>query len=152
MSSQIAGKAILASNYGQSVNRAAAVLPATGNQTLFNVTGGRVLVTGIVGEVTTVMSATVTNIKLTTVSTVGSVATDLCANTAVTSLAVGNLFSPGTLSAATAGVVGSAVIQPNELYVQPGIIRVTTDATNTGAMRWQVLYIPIDPGAAVTAA
>lgn len=152
MSSQIPGKAILSANYGQSVNRAAAVLPATGNQTLFNVTGGRVLVLGIVGEVTTVMSATATQIKLTTVSTVGSIATDLCAVTAVTSLAVGNLFSFASAAAATAGVVGSAVTQPNEFYVQPGIIRVTTDATNTGAMRWQLLYIPIDPGAAVTAA
>jgi hypothetical protein len=150
MSSQIPGKAILLANYGQSVNRAAATLPATGSQTLYNITGGRILLLGLVGEVTTVTGATATNAKLTAVSTVGSIATDLCANTAVTSLAAGNLFAPSAIG--SAAQVGSVVSQGNEGYVQPGIIRLTTDATNTGAMRWQLLYIPVDPGAVVTAA
>jgi hypothetical protein len=151
MSSQIPGKALLLSNYGMSVNRAAAVLPATGNQTIFNVTGGRILLLGLLGEVTTVMSATVTNLKLTSVS--GALTSDLCANTAVTSLAVGNLFAPSSApAAATVAQVGSAVGQNNELYLAAGLIRATTDATNTGAMRWQALYMPIDPGAALVAA
>jgi hypothetical protein len=150
MSSQIPGKALLLANYGMSANRAAAVLPATGNQTIFNVTGGRVLLLGLVGEVTTVMSATVTNLKVTSVSTVGSIATDICANALVTSLAVGNLFAPSAVG--SAAQIGSAVSQNNELYVQPGVIRITTDATNTGAMRWQALWMPIDPGAALAAA
>jgi hypothetical protein len=150
MSSQIPGKALLLSNYGMSANRATATLPATGNQTIFNVTGGRVLLLGLVGEVTVATGATATNLKITSVSTVGSIATDICANTAVTSLAVGNLLSPSTVGAAAQ--VGSAVSQNNELYVQPGVIRITTDATNTGSVRWQALWMPIDPGAALAAA
>jgi hypothetical protein len=31
-------------------------------------------------------------------------------------------------------------------------VRITTDATNTGAMKWSVTYIPLDDGAVVTAA
>lgn len=150
MSSQIPGKGIRSINYGTRVFRAGAVLPATGNQTIFNVVG-RVIVTNLIGEVTTVMSATATNLKATAVSTVGSIATDLCANAAVTSLAVGNLFGVSGIPA-TAATTGSAVQQNNEVIVQPGIIRITSDATNTGAMSWTLLYVPLDDGASVTAA
>jgi hypothetical protein len=150
VSTQVPGKSLRAINYGTRVARAAAVLPATGNQTIFTVTG-RVIVTGLIGEVTTVMSATVTNLKATAVATVGALATDLCANTLVTSLAVANLFSvPGV--AATAASLGSAVTQGNEFIVQPGIIRITTDATNTGAMTWTLTYVPLDDGASIVAA
>lgn len=150
MASQIAGKAQLRNTYGTKVERAAATLPATGNQTIFNVVGGRCLITGIVGEVTTVMSATATNVKLTAVGTASAVATDLCTNVAVTSATVGTLLSPTTIG--SAGQTGSAVSLQNETVVPVGIVRVTTDATNTGAMKWLVLYVPLDDGASITAA
>lgn len=151
MSNQIPGKALLLANYGMSANRAAAVLPATGNQTLFTVAGGRILLIGLLGEVTTVASATATNLKLTVVSTaVGGAGTDICANAAITSAPVGTLFAPTAVGAAAQ--VGSSVTQNNELYVPPGLIRLTSDATNTGAMRWQALWIPVDPGAVLAAA
>lgn len=150
MGTQVAGKSLRTLIYGTRVFRAAAVLPATGNQTIFTV-NGRVILTGLIGEVTTVMTATATNLKATTVSTVGSVATDLCANTLVTSLAVGNLFGVSG-AAATAATIGSSINQSNEQFVQPGIIRITTDATNTGAMTWTALYVPLDDGANIVAA
>jgi len=150
MASEISGKAQLRNNFGIKVERAAAVLPATGNQTIFTVAGGRVIVTGIVGEVTTVMTATATNVKVTAVGTTSTVATDMCANTAVTSLAVGNLFAATTPG--SAGQTGSAVSLNNETVVPVGVIRITTDATNTGAMKWLITYIPLDTGASITAA
>jgi hypothetical protein len=137
--------------YGATVERAAQVIPATGNVTLFTVAGGRVVVTYLIGEVTTVMSATATNAKLTSVSTaIGGAGTDICANTAVTSLAVGNEFSPTAIG--SAAQTGAVVTQNNEIVIPAGIIRLTTDATNTGAMRWTLLYLPLDDGATVTAA
>jgi hypothetical protein len=150
VSSEISGKAQLRNNFGKKIERAAQVLPATGNTTIFNVTGGRVIIVALVGEVTTVMSATATNLKLTAVGTVSTVATDLCANTAVTSLAVGNLFAPTAIG--SAAQTGSAVSLNNETAVPVGIIRITTDATNTGAMKWAITYVPLDDGAFVTAA
>ena len=150
MATGISGKAQRRNNYGVTVERAAQTVPATGNTTIFNVTGGRVILTYLIGEVTTVMSATATNLKISAVGTVSTVSTDLCSNTAVTSLAVGNQFSPSAIG--SAATVGSAVVQNNETVIPVGIIRITTDATNTGAMRWTLLYVPLDDGAVVTAA
>lgn len=150
MASEISGKAQLRNNLGIKVERTAATLPATGNQTIFTVAGGRVLVTGIVGEVTTVMSATVTNLKVTAVGTASAVATDMCANALVTSATVGTLFAPTTPG--SAAQTGSAVSLNNETVVPAGVIRITTDATNTGAMKWLITYVPLDTGASVTAA
>lgn len=151
MASQINGRAVRSAVYGATVQRAAAVLPATGNQTLFNVTGGRILLTSLVGEVTTVASATATNLKLTSVSTaIGGAGTDICANAAITSAPVGTQFSPSVLG--SAAQVGAAVTQNNEIVIPVGIVRLTSDATNTGAMRWTLTYIPLDDGAIVTAA
>lgn len=151
MASGVNGASLLQMNYGRNVARAAAVLPATTNQTIFTIAGGRILVTGLVGEVTTVMTGTATNVKVTSVSTTSSIASDMTANTAVTSLAVGALYSISGV-AATAGTTGSAVAKNNELILPIGLIRITTDATNTGAMKWILTYVPLDPGASVAAA
>jgi hypothetical protein len=150
VSSNISGRAQRRNIYGLTIERAGAVLPATGNQTLFTITGGRIILTALIGEVSTVMSATATNLKLSAVGTVSTVSTDLCSNTAVTSLAVGNQFSPFAIG--SAAQTGSSVTMQNEEILPVGLIRATTDATNTGAMRWSLLYIPLDDGAFVTAA
>lgn len=150
MVSGITGNTVRRAVYGITVERATAVLPATGNQTLFTVANGRILLTTCVGEVTTVASATVTNLKLTSVSTaIGGSGTDITANTLVTSLAVGTQWSVSTLG--SAAQLGAVVTQTNELIIPPGIIRATTDATNTGAMRWTITYIPLDSGATLVA-
>lgn len=150
MASQISGKAIRNAYYGvPQLRRPTAVLPATGNQTLFTVTGGRVMITSLVGEFTVAASATATNLKLTAVGP-NAQTTDICANAAVTSSAVGTLFCPTAIGAA--GQVGAAVTQNNEVVVNTGSIRATTDATNTGSMTWTLNYIPLDDGATVTVA
>ncbi len=150
MASQVSGRAIRNAYYGQpQLNRATAVLPATGNQTLFTITGGRVMITSLVGEFTVAASATATNLKLTAVGP-NAQTTDLCANVAVTSSAIGTLFCPTAIGAA--GQVGAAVTQNNEIVLNAGSIRATTDATNTGSMKWTLNYIPLDDGAAVAVA
>jgi hypothetical protein len=151
MSAYYSGKARRESLYGVRVERSGAVLPATGNQTLFTIAGGRILLTGLVGEQTVVGSATATNLKLTSVSTaIGGAGTDICANTAVASLAVGTQYAPVAIGSAMQ--TGAVVTQNNELILPAGIIRATTDATNTGAIRWTLTYLPLDDGATVTAA
>jgi hypothetical protein len=149
MASTIPGKAIRNNLYGTRVERAAAVLPATGNQTLFTVAGGRVMVTGLIGEFTVAASATATNLKVTAVSP-GGATTDLAADAAVASLPVGALFSPSVIGAA--GQTGAAVTQNNEVVVGVGTLRATTSATNTGQVKWTLTYIPLDDGATVVAA
>ncbi len=151
MSTQVPGKALRLANYGTMVNRAAGTLPATTNAALFNVTGGRIILVMIVGQVTTAIQAQANTLSLSTTSTVGSISTALTAGVDVTGAAVGTLYGIDGVRA-NAAVLGSNVYSSNELVVQPGTIRWTTTATSTGAMSWSVLYIPMDDGAAVTAA
>ncbi len=113
-------------------------------------TGGRVLLTTIVGEVTTVIQAQADAVKLQSVSTVGSIVSDLCATVDVNAAAVGNLLGI-TGTAATAAVLGSAVPQLNEMIMQPGVIRMNAAASNTGQMKWTVTWIPLDDAAVLVA-
>lgn len=150
MSSQIPGKQLLLANYGTTVYRAAATIPATTTQTLFTVTGGRVIITSLTGLVTTVIGAVATNLLVNYLNTASGTNANLCTNVAITSLPVGSQYSVSTLGGA--GTVGVAIVQGNEMIVSAGSIRATTDATTTGAMSWALAYIPLDPGAYVTAA
>lgn len=140
-------KAIRNAYFGPQLTRAASTLPATASTNLFTVTGGRVLVTSIVGEVTTVTGATATVGTLEAVA--GAVTTALATGASLASLPVGTLYAPSAVGAAT---TGAAVWQNNEIVVQAGTIRLTTNATNTGAMRWTINYIPLDDGATVAVA
>jgi hypothetical protein len=151
MSSTVPGKAVRQGVYGITVQRAAGNLPATTNGNLFQVSGGRILLTTIVGEVTTAIQAQANAVKLNHQSAVlGGAGTDLCASVESSGLAVGTQFGiTGTPS--TAALVGAAVTQPNELVLTAGFIRLNTAATNTGAMRWTVTYVPLDDGASVQA-
>lgn len=140
---------------GNKVERATAALPATTQAAIFTVSGGRVLITGLIGEVTTVMGATATNLKVTSNPTTGT-DVDLASNSAVTSKEVGSHI---TLPAAT----GSALVVKNgggggqfpghNPYVVPiGTVDLVTDATDTGSVKWTLFYIPLDNGASVAAA
>ncbi|MET8766327.1 hypothetical protein [Streptomyces sp. NPDC004658] len=140
---------------GTKVDRATAALPQTTQSPIFTVAGGRVLVTGLVGEVTTVMGATATNLKVTANPTTGS-DVDLAANAAVTSKEVGSLI---TLPAASGSALvvknggGGGQFPAHNPYVVPvGTIDLVTDASDTGSVKWTLTYVPLDNGATVTAA
>lgn len=138
---------------GQKVDRATATLPQTATGALFNITGGRVLVTDITGEVTTVLGATATNAKLVSTPTTGT-AVDLCAVLAVASKEVGTLFGiTGLFSDAMVGANAGASVAPRNGVVIPiGSIGLNTSASNTGSVKWSITYVPLDNGATVTAA
>lgn len=138
---------------GAKVDRPAAALPQTATGALFNVTGGRVLVTSIVGEVTTVLGATATNAKLVSTPTTGT-AVDLTAVLAVANKEVGTLFGmTGLFSDALVGANAGAGVAPrNGVVIPVGSIGLNTTANNTGQVKWSITYIPLDNGAAVAAA
>lgn len=150
MASTIPGKQIRNIIYGMRADRAPATLPASTSQNLFAVSG-RVLITTIIGQVTTAIQAQANAVKLEAFLTAAAAATDMCATAESNGQGVGKLFGI-TGAVATAGVFGYAVPQTNELIVNgPGFIRLNAAATNTGAMSWTVTYIPLDDGATVTA-
>ena len=146
------GKARRKMLLGAKLDRAAATIPATTYEALFNIIGGRVVITSMVGEVTTVLGATATNLKITATPTTGT-AVDITANLAVASKEAGCLFGIGVFAAATIGANAGATSLPTASVVVPvGTLGITTSATNTGSIKWTATYIPLDDGAEMVVA
>lgn len=141
--------------YGVSVSRATAGTGLAGaTASLFTVTGGRVLLTGIVGEVTTQIGATPTNAKLISTPTTGT-AVDLCAALAVAGKEVGTLLGiTGIFADALVGANAGATVMPQRAVVVPiGNIGLNTSANaGGGSIKWTLTYAPLDTGAVVAAA
>jgi hypothetical protein len=139
---------------GIRVSRAAATLPQTGTSNLFTVSGGRVLVTALVGCITTVIQNSDPVAKLTSTPTAGS-AVDIASTVDLTSLEVGgHLVCEGDGTALVKSNAGAAYMSAGVGYwiCPAGTIDLTTGASKTGAVKWDVFYIPLDEGASVTAA
>lgn len=134
------------------VSRATATLPATARQSIFTVVG-HVKVIELVGTVTTVIQAQITNFKFSTTPT-GLASVDVCANVDINAAAVGSMISiTGTF--ATAGVLTAAqthVAQASPFVTGSGVIEVVTGATSTGSVKYSLIYVPLEEGAYVVAA
>lgn len=129
-------------------NKATATLPATTTGTLFTVTG-RVNIVQIIGEVTTAIQAQACAAKLVAVPTVWSTV-DLCATADLISAAVGTqLTITGTFANALVLTNGASVKQASGVLVKAGTIGLNTAATNTGSVKWKIIYTPVDPGAMI---
>ena len=138
--------------WGIKVSRAAATLPQSTNSPIFTISGGRVLITAIFGQVTVVLGA-VGNMKLIATPTVGS-AQDMCAVVAAGTLAAGT-------SLGITGAVGDAMVAQNGvmkgisydgIMVDVGTINLSLSASSTGQCKWDLFYTPLDDGASVVAA
>lgn len=136
-------------------NDAGKTLPATGTGTIFTVTGGNVLVTSIVGVVTTAIQAQANAVKLVATPTVGTV-NNLTDTTDVNGWAVGGLLAPTSPSAGVAVLTkttgGGILTLALPFVIAAGAIGLNTAATSTGAIKWTLTYVPLDDGATVTAA
>lgn len=155
MTTVISGSAYKAMVLGKSVDRAAALQPATVYGALFNIVTGKVLVTSLVGEVVTATPVTTNTVKVTGTPTSGT-AVDWTSATSTASKEVGAVITlastaGGALVVANAGA-GNA-IAPTGYVAQVGTVGITTSGTAaTGTIKWTLTYIPLDTGATVTAA
>ena len=149
----IQGRALRLATLGRQVSRATATLPQTAAAAIFNILGGRVLITSIVGEVTTVIQTQLDNTKLTSNPTAGT-SVDMCAVLDITADEVGTLYGiTGLPSDALLGVNAGLVQAMNRGQILPvGTIDLDCSASNTGSVKWSLTYIPIDDGASVEAA
>lgn len=148
---------------GNQVIKAAQTPPNSGSSaTLFTVAGGMVMVTGLVGRVTTVLSGTTGSISLGTVPTTGTANTAGVASATVvggcevgTKLAVVGTAAGAATTLANGGASGVAGKPPflslPALVVDSGTINITTSvATMTGAIDWYLTYVALDVGASVS--
>lgn len=141
--------------FGNKVDRAAAALPQTAQTPYFTVTGGRVLVTAIIGEVTTVIQGQATTVQL--IATPGSgTAVNLSNSTGdINGKEVGATIALATTLGGTLVVNNAgATVLPlvNAFVARTGTIDLKTVASSTGATKWSLFYVPLDNGASVAAA
>jgi hypothetical protein len=144
--------------YGYQVLKAAQTLPQTATSTLFTVKGGRVVITSLMGTVSTVIGAGAVTMSLGTVPTVGTAnnAGIAALTTTLANKEVGtHLWLPPVAGAALlfGGNAGSPaqLLGGNAYVVSAGTITWTTAAASTtGAVSWALTYIPIDTGASVS--
>jgi hypothetical protein len=138
---------------GLRVERATADLPQTTAAAIFTVSGGRVCITNIVGEVTTAIQNQANNTKLTANPDTGT-SVDICAALSIANDEVGTLYGiTGTAADAMIGVNAGAVpAMAKGVIVNTGTIDLDCAASNTGKVKWVITYYPIDDGAAITAA
>jgi hypothetical protein len=144
-------------NQGIRVDRATANLPQTGQDDLFTVAGGRVLVLGILGEVTTVIQTQANNTNLEFSPDAATLSdNDLCAVLDISADAVGTMYTiDGTagnamVDSGTNGWVAYTLASP--LFLAEGSIELHCAASNTGQVKWSIWYVPLDDGAYIEAA
>jgi hypothetical protein len=137
------------------VYRATDTLPQTTTEDIFTV-HGRIKLLNIIGTVTTIIQTQTNNVKLISDpdSTTAGVATDLCAQADITGDAVDSiLYITGTLAnALQESAVGAQLYQATPLIIPKGKIQLYADASSTGSIKWNLEYIPLEPGAWVTPA
>ena len=144
---------VTTSALGFHVARATDTLPQSTTEALFTVSGGRVEVRLMFGEVTTIIQNSDPVLSMKHVPTTG---TELVINSTVatTSLEVGGFIHvTGTGSAlvkSNAGAILSAAL--SGFIVPEGDISLVAGASKTGSVKWDLWYVPLDEGATVTAA
>jgi hypothetical protein len=158
MASDIKGQQLRRLLFGTQVIKRAQTPPNSGSSaTLFTIAGGAVLVTSLLGRVTTALSGTTGALALGTKPTTGTEKTAGIATAGVVGGAeIGSFLTP-IASAGLAGALtvnlfaGSVVYLQNAFPVDAGVIEVTTSvATMTGGIDWYITYIPLDDGASVS--
>jgi hypothetical protein len=146
-------KAVAQIVQGFKVSRSTATLPQTGASALFNILGGRVMILGIVGQVTTAIQNQANNTKLVANPDTGT-SVDICAVLSTANKEVGTLLGiTGTFATALVGAnAGATVLCATPVVVNAGTIDLDCSASNTGSVKWDLWYLPLDDGAYVTAA
>lgn len=139
---------------GRRVTRAILVLAAA-TTAIFSIAGGRILLTSILGEITTVIGGAA-NVYLQANPTVAtSTTTALCAALNINAFPVGDILGitgvPG--DAMIPAAAGSAIpVLTMPVIVSIGDIEFVCDAAPGGAVLWTVTYTPLEDAAYVVAA
>lgn len=151
MSVLIQGDQLRTILFGNRVEKSTGTLAAT-TISLFTVSGGKVLVTSIIGEVTTAITVA-NSYKLQHNPTVGTTS-DLCAATDI-----GTTDTPAGSLLGFQGLAGDSIIQgpgkiatlKQPLVLTAGVIESVSAGTD-GVINWVLTYVPLDNGASVAAA
>jgi len=149
------GKALRKTLVGIKVERPSSLLPqgTPGTLPIFNIIGGRVAITQIIGEVTVIIAGGASNTSLNGNPAVGTTV-PICAVLATTVDEVGCLYGiTGLNTDALIGInAGALPGQERDVVLSVGTLDWVSSVNNTGEVKWTIFYIPIDDGAYVTPA
>lgn len=137
---------------GIRIDKAAATV-TTSAVPLFTVTGGRVLVIHIIGEVTATIVGTTPTLKLSSDPTTGTTS-DICTATAIDADEIGTLYAiDGVGNALETGSSGAVESSAKAVVVPIGSVTMTGVGVGIGgSVKWSMIYVPLDAGAEVAAA
>jgi hypothetical protein len=138
------------------VERAAAALPQTAQETLFTVTG-HVVVRQIIGIITVAIGAVANATKLLVNPDGVGADTDICAALDINAALVDGMFTiTGTFANAMVLTANLPLAgkQATEIVCPPGVIKVACAGSDggTGRVKWECVYWPLEDGASVVAA
>jgi len=120
---------------------------------LFTISGGRILVTQIIGEFTVAVVNAVT-ISLLATPTTGT-ARQICTGLLTTGYAIGDLLGiTGVNTDPMLPPASSSVIEGQTfgVMVSEGVISLANNLADVGSIQWTLKWIPIDNAAAVVVA
>jgi len=120
-------------------------------RSLYTITGGFIHIMQLYGVVTTLVQAQANATKLQFKAT-GQTAVDLCATGDINGLAVGQIAGVSGVLATALQLGWGVVSQSTGFLAGPGTIDMNCAAASTGAMRWVLRWVPVDPGAFVAIA
>jgi hypothetical protein len=153
MSNYLEGRAVTKVAEGLIVERATALPPQTDTESLFAVVGGRVILKAIIGEVTTAIGNVANDTRL-SFDPDDAAAGNMCANLDIDDDAAGTIYAiTGTVANAMVASTDVVLRQATEHILKAGTIDlICAGSSVTGAIKWTVLYVPIDDGAYVEVA
>ncbi len=143
----------------QVLEKSAALIPQTTSANLFTITGGKILLMALVGEVVVAIGAVAnaTKIKFTSITPAATV--DLSGTNDITGDAAGTLYSiVGVLATAMVATTGNLVVPANNLaypglILGPGTIKLDCAGSSvTGTVKWSMMYVPLEVASAVASA
>lgn len=158
MTAIVQGYQLRTIQFGPQLIKGPSTPPNSGSTSpIATVSGGAVLITSMLGLVTTVLSGTTGAIALGTAPTTGTAETAGIASAGVVGgNEVGTWLVPLVSAGAggalvTGGHAGNAVFLSTPFLVSAGTITWTTSvATMTGQVKWYFTYVPLDTGAALS--
>ncbi len=143
-----------AAMWGIHVVKAAATVPQSAAQDIFVVTGGKVLIRALVGEVTVAIGAgTTPDLQVQHDPGTGTTI-DVATDVVIASDEIGTLYYvEGDGTALIPISSGYAQAAAGQGFILPtGTLQIVTSESTVGATKWDLWYLPLEDGAAVVSA
>ena len=147
---------IMSMRKGLLVERPAALVLAAITP-IFSITGGSVILTGLLGEIEVAIAATATTLRIGSLNTGGTPAQSYLSAVSgdIQSMAPGRMFAlPAAVIGALTISTGSSAMEflgPEHVLTTGNLTLTGSAAPATGTIKWSAWYVPVDEGAYMTA-